>query len=100
MPTACCFTGFLTLDTVSSSYMPKPDYQKSDNRLFEGRFMRQTLMATRLLKVGKSQKKNCDVLKCSKKQRIFFLISLLKGSKMGQNKKYTDWGLINIIKHL
>ena len=86
MPTACCYTGFLTLDTVSSSYMPKPDYQKSDNRLFEGRFMRQTLMATRLLQVRKSQKKNCGVLKYSKKTTKFFPDFFPKGLKWVKSK--------------
>ena len=90
MPTVCCYTGFLTLDTVSSSYMPKPDYQKSDNRLFEGRFMRQTLMATRRLKVGKSQKKNCGVLKCSKKTKKFFTDFFPKGLKWVHSKEYTN----------
>ena len=101
MPTVCCYTGFLTLDTVSSSYMPKPDYQKSDNRLFEGRFMRQTLMATRLLKFLKSQKKHFSVLKCPQKTTIFFPDFFPKGLKwVNSQKKYTDQGLINIIKHL
>ena len=90
MPTVCCYTGFLTLDTVSSSYMPKPDYQKSDNRLFEGRFMRQTLMATRLLKVGKSQKKKLWCPQVLHKTTKFFPDFFPKDLRWVNSKKFTD----------